>query len=240
MKQSAVVFHAAPTSRAAPATGLAAASVLLAWMLSGCMSMSGLSGSSSYACKAPDGVTCDSVSGTYANAVQNNLPSQRRTAGANPGMPQAPRATEGIAGAAAAGAAGAAASRIAVSPSTPPSPTAMPLRSAARILRLWFKPWEDADRDLHDQGYVYVRVDDGQWLVEHAQRQIRDAYAPLRPPPPASARPAGGTTESRDPRTSNQSGRTDQPSGSLSLPGLTPPAGRPQMPVDPHGNEPND
>ena len=240
MKKSAVVFHAAPTSRAAPATGLAAASVLLAWMLSGCMSMSGLSGSSSYACKAPDGVTCDSVSGTYANAVQNNLPSQRRTAGASPGTPQAPRATEGITGAAAAGAAGAAASRIAVSPSTPPSPTAMPLRSSARILRLWFKPWEDADRDLHDQGYVYVRVDDGQWLVEHAQRQIRDAYAPLRPPPPATARPAGGATESRDPRTSNQSGRTDQPSGSLSLPGLTPPAGRPQMPVDPRGNEPND
>ena len=116
----------------------------------------------------------------------------------------------------------------------------MPLRSSARILRLWFKPWEDADRDLHDQGYVYVRVDDGQWLVEHAQRQIRDAYAPLRPPPPASARPAGGATESRDPRTSNQSGRTDQPSGSLYLPGLTPPAGRPQMPVDPRGNEPND
>ena len=34
MKQSAVVFRAAPTSRAAPATGLAAASVLLTWMLS--------------------------------------------------------------------------------------------------------------------------------------------------------------------------------------------------------------
>lgn len=228
MKKPAVVFHAAPTSRAAQATGLATASVLLAWMLSGCMSISGLSGSSSYACKAPDGVTCDSVSGTYANAVQNNLPSQRRTAGASPGTLQAPRATEGIAGAAA--------PRIAVPPSAPPAPTAMPLRSSARILRLWFKPWEDADRDLHDQGYVYVRVDDGQWLVEHAQRQIRDAYAPLRPPP----RQAGGATESRDYRTSNQSGRTDLPTGSLSLPGLTPPAGRPQMPVDPRGNEPND
>jgi conjugal transfer pilus assembly protein TraV len=236
MKKSAVVFHAAPTSRAAPATGPAAASALMAWMLSGCMSMSGLSGSSSYACKAPDGVTCDSVSGTYANAVQNNLPNQRRSAGATPGTPQAARATEGIAGAAAAGTAGAAASRIAVSPSSPPSPTAMPLRSSARILRLWFKPWEDADRDLHDQGYVYVRVDDGQWLVEHAQRQIRDAYAPLRPPP----RPSGGATDLRDPRSSNQPSRTDQPTGSLSLPGLTPPAGRPQMPVDPRGNEPND
>lgn len=46
--------------------------------LSGCMSMSGLGGDSKYACKAPDGVTCDSVSGTYANAVANNLPSQRK------------------------------------------------------------------------------------------------------------------------------------------------------------------
>ena len=65
------------------------------------------------------------------------------------------------------------------------APTALtsPLRSSARILRLWFKPWEDADRDLYDQGYVYVQIDAGQWLVDHAQRQIRDAYAPLRPPP---------------------------------------------------------
>ena len=46
-------------------------------LLAACTNMSGLSGSSSFACKAPDGVTCDSVSGTYANAVQNNLPSQR-------------------------------------------------------------------------------------------------------------------------------------------------------------------
>ena len=48
----------------------------------------------------------------------------------------------------------------------------MPLRSSARILRLWFKPWEDADRDLYDQGYVYVQIDAGQWLIDHAQRQI--------------------------------------------------------------------
>ena len=57
MKHSAVVFPSAPTSRAAPATGLAAASVLLACMLGGRMSMSDLGGSSSYACKAYDGVT---------------------------------------------------------------------------------------------------------------------------------------------------------------------------------------
>ena len=63
----------------------------------------------------------------------------------------------------------------------------MPPRSSARILRLWFKPWEDADHDLYDQGYVYVQIDSGRWLVEHVHRQIREAYAPLRPPPRATA-----------------------------------------------------
>jgi hypothetical protein len=33
---------------------------------------------------------------------------------------------------------------------------------------------------------VYVRVDNGRWLVEHYQRSIREAYAPIRPPAQAS------------------------------------------------------
>lgn len=149
--------------------------------LSGCMSMSGLSGSSSYACKAPEGVTCDSVSGTYANAVQNNLPSQRqrRTAlGSSERLDPSPPST-------------AAAATPALQVSPPPTPVS--LRSAPRILRLWFKPWEDADHDLYDQGYVYVQIDAGQWQIEHVHRQIRDAYAPLKPPPraaPAEAKDA--------------------------------------------------
>ena len=59
----------------------------------------------------------------------------------------------------------------------------MPARSSARVLRLWFKPWEDADRDLYDQGFVYVQIDSGGWLIQHVPRQIREAHAPLRPPP---------------------------------------------------------
>ena len=142
----------------------------LCCLLTGCMNLSGLGGSSDYACKAPEGVTCDSVSGTYANAIQDNLPSQRGKRrsmgkdGSTYNMPtQAAPAT---------------------SVSTPPAMAAIasPLRSSSRILRLWFKPWEDADRDLYDQGYVYVQIDAGQWLIDHAQRQIRDAYAPIRPP----------------------------------------------------------
>ena len=150
---------------------LIAALAVATSMLGGCMSTSGLNGSSSYACKAPEGVTCDSVSGTYANAVHNNLPSQRSRV-----PPVAAPATQPT--------------TLAQPPGTSASAAPLPLRSSARILRLWFKPWEDADRDLYDQGYVYVQIDSGQWLIEHAQRQIREAYAPLRPPPKASA-PAG-------------------------------------------------
>jgi conjugal transfer pilus assembly protein TraV len=146
--------------------------------LSGCMNLSGLGGSSDYACKAPDGVTCTSVSGTYANAVQDNLPAQvakRRMAAKSHGEPGTNAASGSLAPAVAS--AKAAVPPVAQSPSL-----ALPLRSSARILRLWFKPWEDADRDLYDQGYVYVQIDAGQWLIDHAQRQIRDAYAPIRPP----------------------------------------------------------
>jgi conjugal transfer pilus assembly protein TraV len=144
-------------------------------VLPGCTSMSGLSGSSSYACKAPEGVTCDSVSGTYANAMQNNLPSQRqrRTVPESSEHSDLPLPSM------------AAASAPALTVSLPATPAS--LRSSPRILRLWFKPWEDADHDLYDQGYVYVQIDAGQWQIEHVQRQIRDAYAPLKAPPRAAS-----------------------------------------------------
>lgn len=160
--------------------------------LAGCTNMSGLSGSSSYACKAPEGVICDSVSGTYANAVQNNLPSQKPRA-------VAPAHKERTATASASGA-GATALPLRPTPTaTAVATPMMPARSSARVLRLWFKPWEDADHDLYDQGYVYVQIDSGHWLMDHVQRQVRDSYAPLRPPPRTANEPKEGATPSAGP-----------------------------------------
>jgi conjugal transfer pilus assembly protein TraV len=185
--------------------------------LAGCTNMSGLSGSSSYACKAPEGVICDSVSGTYANAVQNNLPSQKPRA-------VAPAHKEGTATASASGT-----GATALPPRPTPTATAfatpmMPARSSARVLRLWFKPWEDADRDLYDQGYVYVQIDSGGWLIEHVQRQIRETHAPLRPPPRGT--PAGDAKETPVPTPLSKSlprpAAADTP-----LQGWVPPAARP-------------
>jgi len=147
--------------------------VCLLLPLGACMNMSGLGGDSKYACKAPDGVACDSVSGTYANALHNNLPSQQAQRFARrqkEASDESPSPTRGRAISSVSSDSG-----MAVTPS--------PLRSQARILRLWIKPWEDADGDLYDQGYAYVQVDNGQWQLDHVQRQIRDHYAPLKPPP---------------------------------------------------------
>ncbi|MGZ5739379.1 MAG: TraV family lipoprotein [Burkholderiales bacterium] len=161
--------------------------------------MSGLDGTAEYGCKAPQGVQCDSVSGNYYNAIQNNLPSQRqsrspdtetdkgRSTRSAPTPDARPLRLLPIA-------------QAATDSATSTTVVALPLRSQARVLRLWFKPWEDIDRDLYDQGFVYVQIDNGRWLVDHAQQRIRDAYAPLRPPRPVAALPSSAQTSNAPPK----------------------------------------
>jgi conjugal transfer pilus assembly protein TraV len=169
-------------------------------LLSGCTNMSGLDGTAEYGCKAPQGVQCDSVSGNYYNAIQNNLPSQRQSRSPN---------TESDKGRSTRSAPTSDARPLRLLPiaqaatdSTATSTTvvALPLRSQARVLRLWFKPWEDVDHDLYDQGFVYVQIDNGRWLVDHTQQRIRDAYAPLRPPRPVAASASAQTSNNASPK----------------------------------------
>jgi conjugal transfer pilus assembly protein TraV len=165
------------------------AATLASLLLSACANITGLDGASSYTCKAPEGVKCDSVSGTYHNALQNNLPSQRRApTGGQSQLPPAPNPA-GMRNAPA---------MLATAARTAPSEeaagyAAAPLRASPKILRLWIKSWEDADRDLNGETLVYVQVDNGRWLVDHVQRQSRESYAPVRPGKPvASGKGAGG------------------------------------------------
>lgn len=212
---------------------LRATAIALLLPLAGCVNMSGLSGESKYACAAPEGVACDSVSGTYSNAVHNNLPSQRSRS-----APQSPDAEESRPqNGAAKPTAGSAPVRQSTAGALPgvalPGLDGQPnlaLRSQARVLRLWAKPWEDADGDLWDQGYVYVQVDAGRWQIDHVRQRIRDQYMPLRPPPtPTAGTGAGGPsqTSAAEPESLN-SGDTavQRPSPFNSYPSLTrPPAG---------------
>jgi conjugal transfer pilus assembly protein TraV len=139
-------------------------------MLGACTSLSGLGGASKYACKAPDGIACQSVSGTYANTVGGPGPTQSAT------RPPSPPVAEEGPRSAAADSASASHERSALRPG-PAS-----LRSPPRVLRLWTQAWEDADGDLIDQGHLYVHIDSGRWLVEHVRQRPRMAASPLRPP----------------------------------------------------------
>lgn len=136
------------------------AAALFAAMLPACSNMSGLDANSQFACKAPDGILCESMSGIYANAQAKNLPGQR--VGHGSGRLSEPGATvnSGVL--------------------TRPIESGTPIRSAPRLLRVWFAPWEDSDGDLHDQSYIYLPVDTGRWLIEHNRRRIQDAYRPVR------------------------------------------------------------
>ncbi|MCL4736590.1 MAG: TraV family lipoprotein [Burkholderiaceae bacterium] len=172
--------------------------IVLAAVLPGC-AITGLDGESKYACKAPEGVRCDSVSGTYYNALQNNLPAQRRSAA--PPVDTSPQAAP-------AGSAPRAAPTM-LNASTRPAAgdegaayVAAPLRAAPRVLRLWIKAWEDADRDLVGESLVYVQVDNGRWLVDHVQRQQREPFVPIRAPrPPAATKSAGAAAGPNGPST---------------------------------------
>lgn len=131
--------------------------------LSGCSSMSGFDAKSEFACKAPDGILCESMSGIYANAQAKNLPGQRVNArGEAPVELSQAKAGSNV--------------------MTKPIYSGTPIRSAPRLLRVWFAPWEDTDGDLHDQSYVYLPVDSGRWLIEHNRRRIQDNYRPVRAP----------------------------------------------------------
>lgn len=131
---------------------------LAAAILGGCAStLSGMSGESQFSCKAPDGITCSSLSGVHANAVAGNLP----------GLRKSDRATAANAGQADHGA---------IQGAVPESGT--PVRAQSRTLRVWIAPWEDREGDLHDQSYMYVVADHGRWQIEHNRMRIIDRYRP--------------------------------------------------------------
>ena len=126
--------------------------------LAGCAgTMSGLDGQGKFSCKAPDGISCASLSGVYANAVQNNLPGQR---------PPTEAARES------------AAPKIAHQATI----SGEPIRSAQKVRRVWLAPWEDDEEVLHDQSYFYLVVDPGRWQVEHSRRMASEGYRPVVPP----------------------------------------------------------
>ena len=142
--------------------------------LTGCAgTMSGLDGQGKFSCKAPDGISCASLSGVYANAVQNNLPGQRPPTETAKGESAAPKIVH----------------------QAPIS--GEPIRSAQKVRRVWLAPGEDDEEVLHDQSYFYLVVDPARLHFDYSLRKPIQIYRPVLPPkfftpavPNASERPA--------------------------------------------------
>lgn len=144
--------------------------------LGGCASvLNGVGGSERYACRAPVGAQCTSVSGTYANGGAPNgrviqvpdhvlgpitAPTLIAPAQKDPGATHHLQATDNRP------------SRAATSPvvTVPAEPT---LRTAPRVLQMWVAPWEDSDGDLHEATRVHVLIDQGRWRIE----RLRPAHS---------------------------------------------------------------
>ena len=179
--------------------------------LGGCASsLSGVGGTQSYACKAPIGAQCTSVSGVYANASANAnansdlLASRAMHEALRPqgllAMPFTTIPTLEIKGATSAQASSSQAASA--SASTAATPTTTALRSPPRVIRLWISPWEDADGDLHEASFVHVVIDTGRWLIERVRPAPRSRIdiatpplaVPLAPTAVPETRPAADLT----------------------------------------------
>jgi conjugal transfer pilus assembly protein TraV len=204
------------------AKNLSAAAVCVT-ILSGCSDMTGLGGKSEYACKAPEGVQCNSVSGNYYNSFPSNGGAAIKGAPTK-GTPRAtPNSMYTMTKTATIG------NPVQGQPSFEPGA----LRSQPRVMRLWIKPWEDSDHDLHDQSFVYLQTDPGRWQIAHAQRQIRDAYAPLKPPAPQQASSPGTAFPSGQASAGAEARPTSPQAGTLTAPPIgavtTAPEGTPSQ-----------
>ena len=178
-----------------------AQTALLTLTLSGCASiLSGVGGTQSYACKAPIGALCTSVSGVYANALRGmaEVPRPPLTMPAPTMLGDASGATKVTSPFAKAkpvalsrspspariGSQTKSATAIVATsqPDGPPPGSDPALRSEPRVLRLWIAPWEDSDGDLHDASFVHVVVDTGRWLIERVRPMPRNRLDKITPP----------------------------------------------------------
>jgi conjugal transfer pilus assembly protein TraV len=130
--------------------------LLLGGLVAGC---AGFDSESKFKCKAPDGISCSSLSGAYANAVEDNLPGSPQKATSRKNKKE--EVAQAIAG---------------VAPETD-----KPVLSTPVVLRVWVAPWEDERKVLHDQAYLYAVVDPGHWQIAHNKNKLIKQYRVLSP-----------------------------------------------------------
>ncbi len=55
----------------------------------------------------------------------------------------------------------------------------LPLRSAAKIMRVWLAPWESTDGSLHLPNYIYAEVVERKWSIGGQKMDMAPQITPL-------------------------------------------------------------
>jgi conjugal transfer pilus assembly protein TraV len=137
--------------------------------MSGCQSLSGLDATDKFTCRAIGGVPCESMTDIHERTKAGTLPAQQKKE-KQIGQLQKSRAETTVA----------MTSIIASTGMTPAIATGIPLLTQPTALRIWLAPWKDADGDLHDQSYIYVKTGEVDWVPEHTRQQIMTNFTPRR------------------------------------------------------------
>ena len=55
----------------------------------------------------------------------------------------------------------------------------IPIRTQAKVMRIWMAPWEDEDGDLHADGYMYTEIESRRWNLGDRFKSPSSEISPL-------------------------------------------------------------
>lgn len=55
-----------------------------------------------------------------------------------------------------------------------------PIRTPAKVMRIWVAPWEDGDGDLNVSSYVYTELEERRWMIGSQAPIINPVFTPLQ------------------------------------------------------------
>lgn len=124
------------------------AALLASSMLTGCASAFTV-GNSGYSCPGlPDGVRCMSTRDVYA---ETNSKDSLKSNSSKKAQTEAPAIS----------------TDASVAATTPAVPTVkpVPVRTPAKVMRVWIAPWQDESDFLHGSEYVFAEVEGRKWSL---------------------------------------------------------------------------
>tara|TARA_B100000424_G_scaffold239268_1_gene205881 strand:- start:1210 stop:1821 length:612 start_codon:yes stop_codon:yes gene_type:complete len=155
-------------------------------MISGCSSLN--VGESEFECEGKPGDfhgnnTCRSADEVYAMTDNGEVPlpvteADRKAAAGNDQGPAKPTAANNGVNPVDP------VTRDYVTPALPNRP--VPIRTPARVMRIWVSPWEDTVGNLNVPGYVYTEIEPRRWTIGSTPPTASPTLTPLQITPSAS------------------------------------------------------